>query len=164
MIRPASTWFIACTLLLVGCSAYQLGSGTTETRTVEIRQVKNATNLPGIHAVLHQALTSALSADHRLRVKDGGEPLETEAVAIERIAITQSPGEALVAEQLRVTLTVRCTLRSKDGKVIRFTNRPFSASVIISARGDLGAAERNALPRLSAEIATQVRDAVIGTW
>lgn len=164
MSRRIPAWLAAATLLLAGCSAYRLGSGSTETRTIEVRQVRNATALPGIHAAMHQALVATLSADSRLRVRDGGEPLETEAVAVERIAITQSPDEALIAGQLRVTLSVRCTLRSADGKSVRFADRPFSASAIVSASGDLGAAERNALPRLTSEIAAQVRDAAIGSW
>lgn len=164
-MRPGScAWLLAASVLLAGCSSYRLGSGAVETRTVEVRPVRNATTLPGAHAVLHQALVASLSGDTRLRVRDGGEALETEVVAIERIAATQLPNEALVAGNLRVSLTVRCTLRSANGKVVRFADRTFTASAIVSANGDLGAAERTALPRLASEIASQVRDAAIGAW
>lgn len=164
-MRPRTcAWLLATSILLAGCSSYRLGPGTAETRAVEVRPVRNATTLPGVHAVLHQALVASLSADTRLRVREGGEPLETEVVSVERIAATQLSDEALVAGKLRVTLTVRCTLRSANGKVTRFVNRPFSSSAIVSAGGDLAAAERNALPRLAAEIAAQVRDAAAGAW
>jgi len=164
MSRAIPRLLLLSALLLAGCSAYHLGSGNAATRAIEVRPVRNATNLPGIHATLHQALVATLSADARLRVRDGGEPLETEAVSMERVAATQSSTEALVAGQLRVTLTVRCTLRSADGKTARFANRPFSATAIVSAGGDLAAEERAALPRLAAEIAAQVRDAAAGAW
>lgn len=164
MSRRIAAWLLGASLLLAGCSAYRLGSGTAETRTIEVKPVRNATTLPGLHAVLHQALVATLSTDTRLRVRDGGEPLETEAVAVERVVATQLPDESLVAGMLRVTLTVRCTLRSADGKTTRFANRTFSASAVVTASGDLAAAERSALPRLTAEIAAQVRDAAVGSW
>lgn len=164
MSRTSLASLLAAALALVGCSAYRLGTGNAEIRSVEVRAVRNATDLPGTHAVVHQALVTALSADNRLRVREGGEPLETEVVAIERIAATQSPNEALLAGQLRVMLTVRCTLRSSDGKLTRFANRPFTAAAVVSGGGDLAAAERAALPRLAADIAAQVRDAAAGAW
>lgn len=164
-MRPRTcAWLLATSILLAGCSSYRLGPGTAETRAVKVLNVRNATTVPGVHAVLHQALVATLSSDTRLRVREGGEPLETEVVAVERVAATQLPEDALVTGKLRVTLTVRCTLRSANGKVTRFVNRPFSASAIVSAGGDLAAAERNALPRLAAEIAAQVRDAAVGAW
>lgn len=155
--------FVAA-LLLGGCSSYHLGPGQTETRTIEIRPVRNATAMPGVHATLQQALITAFSADRRLRVRDGGEPLEAEVVSIDRTAATRSPGDALIAGQFRVTLTIRCTLRSADGTKVRFADRNFSSSAILSASGNLAGEERGVLPRLATELATQVRDAAAGTW
>ena len=151
-------------LLLAGCGSYHLGAGNGETRSVEIRPVRNATPMPGVHAALQQALVSAFSADHRLGVRDGGEPLETEVVSVERAAATRSPDDALITGQFRVTLTVRCTLRSADGKQVRFANRPFSATAILSASGNLAGEERGVMPRLAAELAAQIRDASAGAW
>lgn len=151
-------------LLLTGCSAYRLGAGNAETRSVEIRPVRNATPTPGVHAPLQQALVAALSADPRLRVRAGGETLDTEVISLERTAASRSPEDALITGQFRVTLTVRCTLRSADGKQVRFSNRPFSASAILGAAGNLAGEERGVLPRLSAELAAQIRDAAAGAW
>lgn len=167
-MRPMRTRARIAALLtaaaLVGCSSYHLGTGTATTRAIEIRPVRNAVPLAGIHAVIHQSLVSALSADPRLRVGNGGETLDTEVTAVERAAATRSTTDALLAGQFRVTLTVRCTLRSADGRQVRFSDRPFSASALLSATGDLSAEERAAMPRLAAEIATQVRDAAAGAW
>lgn len=149
---------------LLGCSAYHLGSGDAKVRAIEVRPVRNAAPAAGVHAVIHQALVSALSADTRLRVGDGGEALETEVTGVERVSATRSTGDALLAGQFRVTLSVRCTLRSPDGRQTRFADRPFSASAVLTASGDLAAEERAALPRLAAEIAAQVRDAAAGAW
>jgi len=151
-------------LLLAGCSAYHLGSGPAEVRNIEVKPVLNSTPIAGVHATLHQALVTALASDNRLRLRVGGEPLETEVVSLERQAASQAPNDALVAGQFKVTLTIRCTLRSADGRSVRFASRPFSASVILPASGDLASAERSALPRLTTELATQVRDAAAGSW
>lgn len=154
---------VAC-LVFTSCSSYRLGSGNAETRSIEIRPVRNATPTPGVHAPLQQALVAALSADPRLRVRNGGETLETEVISLERTAASRSPEDALITGQFRLTLTVRCTLRSADGKQARFTNRPFSASAILGAAGNLAGEERGVLPRLSAELAAQIRDASAGAW
>lgn len=150
--------------LLAGCSAYRLGTGEATARDIEVLPVRNAAPLPGVHAVLHQSLVTALAADRRLRVRSGGDRLETEVVGMERVAATRSTTDALLAGQLRITLTVRCTLRSADGKVARFADRPFSATAIVSASADLAGEERSVLPRLATEIAAQVRDAAAGSW
>lgn len=151
-------------LLLAGCSAYQLGSGQGAPRDIEVAAVRNAVAAPGVHAVLHQSLVTALSADRRLRVRAGGERLETEVVELERVAATRSTTDALFAGQLRITLTVRCTLRSADGKQARFSDRPFSATAILPASADLATGERSVLPRLAADLAAQIRDAAAGSW
>lgn len=167
MSRLRSTRLLAIALLgacLAGCSAYRLGSGGGASRAVEIRPVRNAAPIPGVHAVMHQALVSALSSDPRLRLSAGGETLETEVTGFDRVAATRSSTDALLAGQFRVTLTVRCTLRTADGRQTRFANRPFTASAILTASGDLAAEERAAMPRLAAEIAAEVRDAAAGAW
>ncbi len=157
---------IACivTVLLAGCSSYRLGAGHSEVRNIDIRPVRNATPTPGVHAPLQQALVTALSADPRLRVRNGGETLETEVISLERAAASRSPEDALITGQFRITLTVRCTLRSADGKQTRFINRTFSASAILGAAGNLAGEERGVLPRLCTELAAQIRDASAGAW
>lgn len=151
-------------LLLTACGSYHLGSGNSETRTVEIKPVRNATPMPGVHATLQQALVSAFSTDRRLRVRDGGEPLEVEVISVERAAATRSAEDALITGQFKVTLNVHCTLRSADGKQVRFINRPFSATAILSGSGNLAGEERGVMPRLAAELAAQIRDASAGAW
>jgi hypothetical protein len=59
---------------------------------------------------------------------------------------------------------VVCTLSSKDKQKVRFARRTFTASAILAAAGDLSAEERQILPRLATEIATQIRDASVGSW
>lgn len=163
-MSPRRTLALLAALLLGGCSAYHLGTGPAAARDIEIRDIRNATQLPGAHAPLHQALVTAFSADRRFRVREGGEPLDAEIVTLERAAATQSSKDTLLAGQLRVTMTVRCTLRSADGRTQRFANRPFSATAILPTTGNLAGEERAVLPRLSAEIATKVRDAAAGAW
>ena len=162
-LRRAITVLVA-SALLAGCSAYRLGTGEAASRDIEVMPVRNAAPIPGVHAVLHQSLVTALSADRRLRVRSGGDRLETEVTGMERVAATRSTSDALLAGQLRITLTVRCTLRSADGKATRFADRPFAATAIISASADLAGEERSVLPRLATEIAAQVRDAAAGSW
>jgi hypothetical protein len=149
--------------LLAGCSAYRLG-GQPAQRDIEVRSVRNATPRPGTHAALDQALRAALASDARLRVRAGGAPLEAEIVGYERVSAARNPGDAVVEQAFRITLTVRCTLRSADGRRTLFRDRAFAASGILAASGDLAGEEARLLPRLCAEVAAQVRDAAIGAW
>jgi hypothetical protein len=153
----------ALALALAGCSAYRLG-GTAAQRDIEIRAVRNATPRPGVHAALDQALRAAVASDARLRARAGGAPLETEVVGYERVGAARLADDAALVQTFRVTLTVRGTLRSADGRRTLFHHRDFSASGIIAASGDLAGEEARLLPRLCAEVAAQVRDAAAGAW
>jgi len=148
---------------LSGCSAYRLG-GEPALRDIEVRPVRNATPRPGTHAALDQALRAALASDARLRVRAGGAPLEAEVVAFQRAGAARQADDAVLDQAFRVTLTVRCTLRSADGRRTLFRDRDFSSSGILAATGDLAGEESRLLPRLCAEVAAQVRDAAIGAW
>ncbi len=148
---------------LSGCSAYRLG-GEPALRDIEVRPVRNATPRPGTHAALDQALRAALASDARLRVRAGGAPLEAEVVAFQRAGAARQADDAVLDQAFRVTLTVRCTLRSADGRRTLFRDRDFSSSGILAATGDLAGEESRLLPRLCAEVAAQVRDAAVGAW
>lgn len=150
--------------LLSGCSNYQLGSGSHEIHRIEILPVRNSATVPGIHGVLQQALVATLNTDKRIRLESGDETLEVEVTSYTRKAVTRSTSDALEAGQFRVTLSAVCTLGSKDKQKVRFAQRTFTASAILAAAGDLSSEERQALPRLATEIATQIRDASVGSW
>lgn len=155
---------LAAAAALAGCSAYRLGGGEPAQRDIEVRAVRNATPRPGTHAALDQALRAALASDARLRVRPGGAPLEAEVVAYERVSAARRPDDAVLDQAFRVTLSIRCTLRSADGRRTLFKDRLFSASGVLATGGDLAGEESRLLPRLSAEVAAQVRDAAIGAW
>jgi hypothetical protein len=160
-MRPLALAALAA--CLAGCSAYRLG-GAPAQRDIEVRAVRNATPRPGTHAALDQALRAALASDARLRVRAGGAPLEAEVVAYQRVGAARRADDGALDQTFRVTLTVRCTLRSADGRRTLFRDRDFSASGILDASGDLAGEESRLLPRLCAEVAAQVRDAAIGAW
>ena len=156
-------WVLAL-LFLTGCSNYQLGSGSQKIHRIEILPVRNSAAIPGIHGVLQQALVTTLNTDKRIRLESGDETLEVEVTGYTRKAVTRSTSDALVAGQFRISLAVVCTLSSKDKQKVRFARRTFTASAILAAAGDLSAEERQILPRLATEIATQIRDASVGSW
>ena len=156
--------WVSLLLFVGGCSNYRLGSGSHEIHRIEILPVRNSATIPGIHGVLQQALVATLNTDKRIRLEPGDEILEVEVTGYSRKAVTRSTTDALVAGQFRISLVAVCTLRSKDTQKVRFTNRTFTASAILAAAGDLSAEERQILPRLATEIATQIRDASVGSW
>jgi len=158
-----SVWFSAF-FLLIGCSNYHLGSGSQEIHRIEILPVRNSASIPGIHGVLQQALVTALNTDKRIRLESGDETLEVEVTGYTRKAVTRSTTDALVAGQFRISLVAVCTLSSKDKQKVRFAQRTFTSSAILAAAGDLSAEERQILPRLATEMATQIRDASVGSW
>lgn len=155
---------LACALVASGCGAYRLGGGAPAQREIEVRPVRNATARPGTHAALDQALRAALASDARLRVRPGGAPLEAEVVRYERVDAARRPDDAALSQTFRIALTVRCTLRSADGRRTLFRDREFTAHGVLSVGADLAGEESRLLPRLCAEIAAQVRDAAAGAW
>jgi len=155
---------LACAALAAGCSAYRLGGGTPAQRDIEVRPTRNAVARPGTHAAVDQALRAALAGDARLRVRAGGAPLETEVVRYERLDAARRTDDAVLSQTFRVALTVRCTLRSADGRRTLFRDREFTAHGLLSAGSDLAGEEARLLPRLCAEVAAQVRDAAVGAW
>ena len=150
--------------LLAGCSAYRLGGPEPVFRDIDLRPARSEVARPGVLPAMDQALRSALAAERRLQVRDGGARLEVVVTGYERNAATRSRDDALVAGRYRITLRAQATLRSADGRRTAFAARTFEAHGVLDAAGDLAGEEARLMPRLASEIAVQVRDASIGAW
>lgn len=149
---------------LSGCASYQLGGPAPTFREIELRPARSNVARPGVLPALDQALRASLGAEARLRLRPSGAPLELTVVGYERTAATRAADDAFVVTYYRVTLRATASLRSADGRRTAFINRPFEAHAVLEASNDFAGEESRVLPRLSAEIAAQVRDASVGAW
>lgn len=155
---------LALATVATGCSAYRLGGPDPIFREIALRPAVAAVARPGVLPAVDQALRASLVAEARLRLRDGGAPLEIQVVAYGRDSVTRAATDTYITTYYRVTLRVEATLRSSDGRRTAFVNRPFEAHAVLEATGDLAGEESRILPRLAAEIAAQVRDAALGAW
>lgn len=151
-------------LSLTGCGSYQLGGPTPTFREIELRPTRSTVARPGVLPALDQALRASFGAEARLRLRPGGAPLELTVISYERTAATRAANDAFVATYYRVTLRATASLRSADGRRTAFINRPFEAHAVLEASNDFAGEENRILPRLSAELAAQVREASVGAW
>lgn len=152
------------TLLLAGCSAYQLGGPPAAFTRIEVAPIRNSTVRPGTHAVLHSKLIEALEADPRIRVAPGEALLATEVTQYRREGFTTKSGDAYAFTSYRVTFVVRCTLTTRAGQRTLFKDREFTAAATLQTAGDSAAEELSLGPTLFADIAAQVRTAATTAW
>lgn len=155
---------LAAAALATGCAAYRLGGTDPAFREIALRPAVAEVARPGVLPAVDQALRASLAADARLRLRAAGAPLEVRVVDYRREAVTRSATDTYVTTYYRVTLRIRASLRSPDGRRAAFVDRPFESHAVLEAAGDLAGDESRALPRLAAEVAAQVRDAALGAW
>jgi len=149
---------------LAGCSAYHLGGPKPAFRTIEVAPVRNSTSRTGTHAVLHEKLLEALSADPRVKIGAGDALLEAEVTRYQRDGFTTKTGDAYAFTSYRVTFEVRCTLTTEGGKHVLFKDRVFRSTATLQVSGDPAAEELSLGPTLFGDIASQVREAATTAW
>ena len=149
---------------LAGCSAYHLGGPKVAFRTIEVAPIRNSTTRTGTHAVLHEKILEALSADPRVKIGAGDALLEAEVTRYQRDGFTTKTGDAYAFTSYRVMFEVRCTLTADGGKRVLFKDRVFSSTATLQISGDPAAEELSLGPTLFGDIAAQIREAATTAW
>lgn len=153
-------------LLGSGCIGYRLGS-TLDIQSVYVPTVKNNTDEPFLETEITQAIKEELQRDGSLKVENEGN-----AEAILEIAINKYYLKTLDfdrenrtrATEYRVYLEVSALL--KDAK----TGEPIVRRGVLKGdadfdfAGDQVTARRQALPRVSNDLAHDIVEAIVETW
>ena len=173
-LRPPS---LALGLLLfvlcigVGCSYYQLGTGTSGKltfRTLYLEPVENKTLLPQARALVSTQLREAFARDARITLVNSSEAADaTLAVTItayRRDVLTVREGDTGLARKFNVTLATIATLRDRRGHKILFENRPIEVQREVFTDSGQLQSEYQTLPLLAESLASKVTHAALDVW
>lgn len=166
--------FTFCTLLVSasfllftqGCMGYRLGS-TLTIKSVYVPTVTNNTDEPFLETEITQAIKEELQRDGSLSVENEGE-----AEAILQISVNKYYLKALAydrdnrtrANEYRVYLEASAVLTdAKTGEEIVRRGRLLGDAEFEFA-GDQVTARRQALPRVSNDLAHDIVEAIVETW
>jgi len=169
-MRPAS--LIIAVLAVAGLSgcAYRLGptnGNLAGTRSVQVQPFENKTIEPRLVEAVGFALRRQLQQDgtYRLNTHNEGDIVVTGAiVSYDRQPISFQSRDALTPRDYRLKITAHVTARERlSGKVL--LDRSISGHSDIRIGGDLGSAERQAVPLVAADLARNTTALLVdGSW
>ncbi len=154
-------------LLTAGCAAYRAGApDAAPVPSVFVEVVENETYLPQVTALLSRQLRETLAAR-------GGTTLAAsprQAAHILRVTLTdleQAPRAALPADTTRAAsydlrLGAAVALLDSAGDTVRAST--VEAATVAYLNPSLPDARHHALPRLTADLAQRIADAVLYPW
>ena len=152
-------------LLLPGCAAYQLGDPSEPlVRAVRLEPVQDRAAVPQIRGLLARDLATSLVRGGQVTLDDdAGAVLEVVIVrwnTRERTTRVDDTGRAFSVD---ATLGAEVTLTAADGT--RWLDQTFvTAETTLFAEPSLSAAEFQAMPPLSAELAARIAQLVTNPW
>ena len=154
-------------LVLAGCAAYSPGPPeTAPARSVFVEVVENETYLPQVTALLSRQIRETFAA------RGGTTPAASprQAAYILRVTLSdleQTPRAALPADTTRaasydIRLAAALVLIGPGGETARESS--VEAATIAYLNPALPDARHHALPRLTADLAQRIADAVLHPW
>ena len=154
---------------LSGC-AYRLGPTNGEqvgARSVQVQPFENKTIEPRLVEAVSLALRRQMQQDgtYRLDSHNEGDIVVTGAiVSYDRQPISFQSRDALTPRDYRLKITAHVTARERlSGKVL--LDRSISGHSDIRIGGDLGSAERQAVPLVAADLARNTTALLVdGSW
>jgi hypothetical protein len=160
---------VLCSLLLVGCANYQLGTGSALTfRTLYVEPVANKTLLPQSQPLVSTRIRETFARDGRVSLANSSAGTDATLTVVindyhREISAVRTDDTGL-ARKFNVTLGALCTLRdNRSGKLI-FENRPITAvREVFTDSGQLQS-EYQALPLLAEALAAKIAHAALDVW
>ena len=157
--------FLLPALFTCGCANYRWTSRVPEElRTVAVPVFQNKTKVAEIGPMTTQYTLREFQREGTFAIRRSGDSsIEVQGVvtAVDFKPISYTRGYGMRAGEYRAVATVEISIINKDKGTVLVSNRPCKAETTVSVQGDNLTAQRNAVPRLSAEIARQVVDAVV---
>lgn len=174
-MHPRNAFLTLCLsgllLGLVGCSNYQLGTGSTETSgfgSIYVAPIKNEAASPQSVAILTREIRTAFSTDGRSRLASS--PSQADAVLEIRLAnrdrsfTSVNPNDTALARKFDLTLTALVTLVDQRTGQSVFENREIAVTRQIYVDGGQNPAEYQVMPQLAATLADRVAHSVLDVW
>jgi hypothetical protein len=172
--------FLACALLVQGCSNYRLGTGADPSfATLYIEPAKNKTMLAQSQAVMSTFIREAFVRDGRVTVVDSpaeaDATLEVTVINYHRDNAANREDDVGLARKFTLHLRASCRLRDNrtgrmlfDGRIIEVQREAFTdnglGSVPFGTSNDQLQSEYNTLPLLASSFSEKLTHAVLDVW
>ena len=161
---------LAAAVLLTGCAGYKLGPSNgleAGSRTVQINPPVNKTSEPRLGEELNHELRRQIQRDgtYRLATREDGDVVVTTTIMeYNRSGETFLKRDTLTARDYRIHLVALVTAYDRvTGKNI--VNRKVTGRTLVRIGSDQAAAERQALPLLTEDLARVITSALAdGEW
>lgn len=160
---------VACTLGLVACSHYRLGTGA-EPRfaTLHVKVVRNESLAPQVVATVTTQVREAFIKDGRVRLVDSAEEADaTLALVLEdyhREATVARADDTGLARRFDVILRARATLNDRRSQRDIFTNLQLKATRGVFTDSGQIPSEYQAVPLLAEQLAERALHAALDNW
>ncbi len=157
-------------LALCGCVGYRLGPTNGQvagSRSIQINPFQNETLEPRLVEPVTSALRKNIQRDgtYRLNTRNEGEIIVNGLITnYDRSGLSFNPRDILTPRDFQVTLTAKISaIERSTGKTI--LDREVLGRTTLRTSGDLGSAERQAIPQLADDLAKNVTSLLVdGTW
>jgi outer membrane lipopolysaccharide assembly protein LptE/RlpB len=158
---------LGCSVLLSGCSHYQLGtSGKLSFATLYVEPATNRTLLPQAQAIVTTQIRQAFLQDGRVAQTSAPDAadavLEIRIQDYHRDVASVLENDTGLARKFTLTLEVACTLRSKG--TVLFQDRVIRVQRDAFTDGGLLQSEYQTLPILAEALGKKVAHAVLDVW
>jgi hypothetical protein len=161
---------LAAAVLLTGCAGYKLGPSNgleAGSRTVQINPPINKTSEPRLSEELNHELRQQIQRDgtYRLATREEGDiVVSTTIMEYNRSGETFLKRDTLTARDYRIHLVALVTAYDRvTGK--NLVNRQVTGRTLVRIGSDQAAAERQALPLLTEDLARVITSALAdGEW
>lgn len=169
-IRQPAPLLLALALALTGCAGYRLGPADglpAGSRSIRVTPFVNETAEAGMADELTSALRAAVQRDGTFRLATrGAADLELTGVITDyrRRELSLSRADARTVQDYQVAMTARIVARDTATGAVRL-DRNVSALALLRVGDDFVSSERQALPRLAADLARQITSLLAdGEW
>lgn len=157
-------------LILSACSHYQWGSPGLDSlpfQTLYVKPVINKTFIPEAQALVSQQLIRYLQQSG-VCITQCEEDADAVLVVVLRnyvqSTLTTQRNDTTLASSFTVSVEAQCTLISNVDCSAYFTNQFVCASINAEANDNVQQTLYQDMPVLTAKLADQIRNLVIGTW
>ena len=166
---PRLLTFLGAVLLLAGCAAYHLGTGSTpKFATLFIAPIKSEKLVPQAQVLVTTQLREAILRDGRVTLVDSADAadavLQVTLTGYDRAVAVARSDDTGLARRFDVTLRAAATLTDNRTKQAYFEKRPLTATRGVFTDSGLVPSEYEALPLLAEQLAGEAVHAMLDTW
>lgn len=157
-------------VLVGGCAGYQIGPATPgylrEIQTIAVPTFANTTLVPRIEVLVTGTVIKQFQQDGTFRIvsADAADAtLQGEIVTVNRSPARSVRGNVLSTTEFNLTMTVKYTLRGRDGKVLGNPGA-VSGSTSFFVGSDVSTDERQAMPLAAEQLARHLVSQLSEGW